>query len=125
MSADDQIARLQVSLAELAREREWEQFHDAKNLAMLIASEAGELLAEYRWLRSDDADSYTDEPSARERVESEIADVTIGVLNLCRRLNIDLGAVVERKLAKVRANYPVASAKGRADRRRERSGQTH
>ncbi|SRR5712691_1877451 len=52
----DRLEALVVELKTFVEEREWSQFHDPKNLAMAIASEAGELLAEYRWISSADAD---------------------------------------------------------------------
>lgn len=55
------MERLEALLLELrafVREREWEQFHDPKNLAMALASEAGELAAELRWVPNTDADAH-------------------------------------------------------------------
>src|SRR4029079_280404 len=64
------VAELEPLIAKLRQfvaERDWQQFHDPKNLAMLIASEAGELLAEYRWIRGDDADAPSRAPEPRAR----------------------------------------------------------
>jgi dCTP diphosphatase len=112
----DRLDNLMNELRAFAAERDWEQFHDPKNLAMLLGSEAGELLAEYRWVRSEDADAYTEDPAARARVESEIADVAIAILNLCARLDIDLPTIVRDKLAIIRRNYPADVVKGSAVR---------
>ena len=101
-----------AELRELAAERDWSQFHDPKNLAMLVASEAGELLAEYRWVSSGEADAYTDEPAARARVESEVADIAIALLNLCDRLHLDLPKLVRAKLIVIRQNYPADVVRG-------------
>jgi NTP pyrophosphatase (non-canonical NTP hydrolase) len=97
-------------------ERDWSQFHDPKNLAMLLASEAGELLAEYRWVPSDRADAFSREPDSRERVANEIGDVGIALMLLCDRTGIDLQTVMRDKLAKNRIRYPVEHSKGRAAR---------
>ena len=97
-------------------EREWRQFHDPKNLAMLLASEAGELLAEYRWVPSDAADELSRELEARERITNEIGDVGIALLLLCDRTGIDLHAAMRTKLEKNRQKYPVEQSKGRAVR---------
>jgi NTP pyrophosphatase (non-canonical NTP hydrolase) len=112
----DRLDDLMNELSAYVTERDWSQFHDPKNLAMLIASEAGELLAEYRWIPNDRSDSYTDDPVARARVESEIADVGIALLNLCGRLNVDLPTAVLAKLAMIRQNYPVDVVRGSAVR---------
>jgi NTP pyrophosphatase (non-canonical NTP hydrolase) len=97
-------------------ERDWSQFHDPKNLAMLLASEAGELLAEYRWVPNDKADAFSHEPTARERIANEMGDVGIALMLLCDRTGIDLQAAMREKLAKNRIRYPVEHSKGRATR---------
>lgn len=96
-------------------EREWAQFHDPKNLAMLLASEAGELVAEYRWVHSDGADAHSREPNARARIAAEVGDVGIALLLLCDRIGLDPIAAMRDKLAQTRLKYPVASSRGRAD----------
>ena len=54
----DRLEAVRGELRSFVAEREWEQFHDPKNLAMAAASEAGELLAEYRWVPSGELDSW-------------------------------------------------------------------
>jgi NTP pyrophosphatase (non-canonical NTP hydrolase) len=97
------------------REREWEPFHDPKNLAMAVASEAGELAAELRWVRSEEADAWAKDPAKRARLADEIADVAITTLMLADRVGLDLPTIMRAKLAKNRAKYPVEQARGRAD----------
>jgi NTP pyrophosphatase (non-canonical NTP hydrolase) len=104
------------SLRAFVAEREWQQFHDPKNLAMLVASEAGELVAEYRWVRGDDADAHSREPAARARIAAEVADVGIALLLLCDRIGLRLEEAIGDKLAANAARYPVATSRGRAER---------
>jgi NTP pyrophosphatase (non-canonical NTP hydrolase) len=108
--------RLVDELRAFVAEREWAQFHDPKNLAMLLGSEAGELLAEYRWIANDKADAFSHEPEARQRITDEIGDVGIALVLLCDRIGIDLQTAMRDKLAKNRERYPVEHAKGRATR---------
>jgi len=109
-------ASLVEELRGFVAERDWGQFHDPKNLAMLLASEAGELLAEYRFVPNDRADAFSREPEARQRVADEIGDVGIALLLLCDRTGIDLQAAMRDKLARNRQRYPVELARGRAAR---------
>jgi NTP pyrophosphatase (non-canonical NTP hydrolase) len=109
---DELIAALRTFVAE----RDWQQFHDPKNLAMLVASEAGELLAEYRWVRGEDADAHSREPAARQRIAAEVADVGIALLLLCDRIGLRLEDAIADKLAANAARYPVEASRGRADR---------
>src|SRR3954462_8829920 len=110
------LDELTAALRAFADARDWRQFHDPKNLAMLVASEAGELLAEYRWVPGDAADARSREPEARARIADEIADVGIALLLLCDRIGLDLAAAIQDKLAKNAARYPVETSRGRADR---------
>ena len=110
------LAAILTKLRAFVAERDWRQFHDPKNLAMLVASEAGELLAEYRWVGSDQADAHSREPASRERITAEIADVGIALLLLCDRIGIDLVGAMTAKLEKNARKYPVATSRGRADR---------
>jgi dCTP diphosphatase len=109
-------ASLVAELREFVAERDWSQFHDPKNLAMLLASEAGELLAEYRWIASTQADSHSREPEARQRIADEIGDVGIALVLLCDRTGIDLQTAMREKLAKNRDRYPVEMSRGHAAR---------
>jgi NTP pyrophosphatase (non-canonical NTP hydrolase) len=110
------LDELLPALRKFVADRDWQQFHDPKNLAMLVASEAGELVAEYRWVRGDDADARSREPEARARIADEAADVGIALLLLCDRIGLDLGLAIRDKLAKNAARYPVETARGRAER---------
>jgi len=109
-----------AELRAFVHERDWEQFHDSKNLAMAVASEAGELLAEYRWLRSEEADSWTADQQNRDRVAAEAADVGIALLLFCGRTGIDLLAAIKSKIEVNRRNYPADQSKGRRERPPER-----
>jgi dCTP diphosphatase len=108
---------LMVELRRFVLERDWSQFHDPKNLAMLVASEAGELVAEYRWVAGEAADAHSRQPSARERIAAEIGDVGLALLLLCDRIGLDLIEVMRAKLEANRLKYPAESSRGRADPR--------
>ena len=111
-SLDDLTARLRQFVAE----RDWQQFHDPKNLAMLVASEAGELVAEYRFVPGPASDAVSREPAARARIADEIADVGIGLVLLADRIGLDLVGAMKEKVAKNAGRYPVDAAKGKAER---------
>jgi NTP pyrophosphatase (non-canonical NTP hydrolase) len=94
-------------------ERDWEQYHDPKNLAMAVASEAGELLAELRWVASEEADAWCAVPDNRARVADEVADVAITLLMLADRLGLDLEEAMRRKLEKNHLKYPREEWRGK------------
>jgi len=110
------MERLQEVVDELrafVAEREWEQFHDPKNLAMAVASEAGELLAEYRWVSNAEADSYSKDDSHRKRIVAEVGDVGIALLLFSDRIGLDLIEAIKEKMAVNRRNYPLEQSRGR------------
>jgi len=110
------IADAVAELRRFVEEREWRQFHDPKNLTMLLASEVGELVAEYRWIDNRDADRLSHEEGPRARIADEIGDIGIALLLLCDRTGIDLLQAVAGKLARNRERYPVETSRGRAGR---------
>ena len=110
---------LQAFAAELRRfvaERDWGQFHDPKNLAMLLASEVGELVAEYRWVAGAASDQHSRAAAPRARIADEIGDVGIALLLLCERTGIDLVQAMADKLERNRGRYPVDASRGKAER---------
>lgn len=109
----DQLESVLKDLRVFVAEREWEQFHDPKNLAMAISSEAGELLAEYRWVNNAEADDYSRQPEPRGRIAAEVADVGIALLLFCDRIGLDLMKAIGEKIARNRDNYPVERSRGR------------
>ena len=111
-----ELESLVTELRRFVAERDWGQFHDPKNLAMLLASEAGELVAEYRWVAGGDADAHSRQAAPRARIADEIGDVGIALLLLCDRIGLDLTEAIRSKLGRNRARYPVESSRGRAER---------
>jgi NTP pyrophosphatase (non-canonical NTP hydrolase) len=110
--------RLSVVLAELrqfVRDRDWEQFHDPKNLAMAVASEAGELLAEYRWVANSEADRYSMADGSRQRIAHEVADVAIALILLADRIGLDLVDVMKDKILMNGQKYPTEKSRGRPE----------
>jgi len=106
----DLIKRLKI----FAEERDWEQFHAPKNLVMALSVEASELLEHFQWLTNEASENLSDE--AKQEVAYEVADVFIYLMRLVERLDIDLATVVEDKIKINAKKYPVAKAKGKADK---------
>ena len=110
--SDTSIKDLQAQIRQFVDERDWDQFHNPKNLAMALAGEAGELIEHFQWLTPEQAANL---PAAtREEVALEAADVLLFLLRLCDKLDIDLADAASRKLALNAKKYPVAKSRGRA-----------
>lgn len=106
------LDKLRASIREFSKERDWEQFHNPKNLAIALSVEASELLEVFQWLTPEQSANL--KADARAAVKDEIGDVMICLVNLADRLNVDLLASAEEKLEKVKAKYPVEKARGLA-----------
>lgn len=116
---DAGIGALTEALRRFAGERDWEQFHTSKNLAMALAGEVGELLAEFQWLTPEQAARVMADPEAGGRVRAEIGDVMIYLTRLADVLGIDLVEAATDKLVDSARRYPVEQARGSAAKARE------
>ncbi|MEO5875736.1 MAG: nucleotide pyrophosphohydrolase [Streptosporangiaceae bacterium] len=101
------LDELVVRLREFAHARDWQQFHTPKNLAMALAGEAGELLAEFQWLTPEEAGAVMADPVAAARVRSEVADVFNYLLRLADVLDLDLVQASHTKLDEVALRHPL------------------
>ncbi|MBL8879671.1 MAG: nucleotide pyrophosphohydrolase [Phycisphaerales bacterium] len=107
------VAELRGLMARFVDERDWRQFHDAKNLSMSIAIEAAELMEHFQWVRSDALHTVADDAVQRAALSEEIADVGCYLLALCSALNIDLSAAISAKMAKNAVKYPAEEFRGK------------
>lgn len=114
------IKGLQRQLAQFAKERDWEQFHTPKNLAMALAGEAGELLEVFQWLTAEQSLRENIAESELEKCREEIADVLLYVLRLADTLHIDLEEAAKAKLKRNAEKYPVELSKGNATKYNQR-----
>lgn len=112
-----ELDALRDSLREFAAERDWEQFHSPKNLSMALAGECGELLEHFQWLS--EAQSASLEADKKAAVGQELADILIYLIRLAERLDIDLIAAAEAKIARNEQRYPAQRVRGDARRAEE------
>jgi NTP pyrophosphatase (non-canonical NTP hydrolase) len=108
----DRLEALRERLRAFVAERDWDQFHNPKNLAMALVAEAGELVEHFQWLTPEQSERLA--PEAQAEVALEIADVLLFLLRLCDRLDIDPVDVAQRKLVLNAQKYPVDKARGKA-----------
>lgn len=109
-----EIEDLTSRLREFVAARDWQRFHTPKNLAMALAGEAGELLAELQWLTPEESARVMDDPEAGARVRSEVADVMTFLVRLADELGIDLIAATHAKLDESERRYDPEEYRGSA-----------
>ena len=93
-------------------ERDWDQYHSPKNLAMALMVEAGELAEQFQWLTQEQSSSM--KPDKLAEVKDEIGDVLIYLANLSDKLGIDPMQAAFHKLEKNREKYPAPLVKGKS-----------
>ncbi len=111
-AATDSLQTLRAKLDAFAAERDWDQFHNPKNLAMALTAEASELLEHFQWLTLEEAANLL--PATRDAVALECADVLLFLIRLADKLDIDLAAAAQKKLELNALKYPVEKSRGRA-----------
>lgn len=94
-----EIQLLIEEIRTFAQERNWEQFHTPKNLAMAITGEAGELSAEFQWLTPEQSGKDSLTPEKLRGIALEMADVQIYLLRLADVLGVDIPSIVREKIS--------------------------
>tara|TARA_X000000950_G_C13320476_1_gene420418 strand:+ start:73 stop:417 length:345 start_codon:yes stop_codon:yes gene_type:complete len=105
------LKKIQNRLSQFASDRNWEQFHDPKNLTMALSVEVSELLEIFQWSKNGGLDEINDEKIKKE-IEREIADVFNYIARLSDVLNIDLESVANKKIDENELKYPIDKFKG-------------
>lgn len=111
MTMGSDIFEITRMLRQFNQERDWEQFHDAKNMALSISIEAAELNECFLWKSADEAN--------RDKVEEELADVFLCAIMLADKFGFDVKDICMKKIARNAQKYPVEKAKGKATKYNE------
>lgn len=101
-------------LREFAKERDWEQFHSPKNLAMALSVEVAEIVEIFQWLTQEESKNLSQEKV--EKVKQEIGDVMIFLTNLADKFGIDPLEAAREKIVMNRLKYPAELVKGKANK---------
>ncbi len=103
MNEFDEMKRI---LRAFNEERDWDQFHNGKDLALALSIEASELLEVFLWKKPEEANI--------EKIKEELADVLNYAFQMADKYNLDIQAIMKAKLARNAEKYPVEKAKGSA-----------
>jgi NTP pyrophosphatase (non-canonical NTP hydrolase) len=107
-----EIQQLIERLRAFRKARDWDQFHNPKDLAIAIVGETAELLEHFQWKSKEEVEEYV--KSHRGEIGEEVADVFIYLLQFCDRVGIDLAEAARMKIEKNDAKYPAGRAVGSA-----------
>jgi dCTP diphosphatase len=114
--ADTTIIALRRQVAAFVHAREWEEFHNPKDLAAAIAIEAAELMEVFLWKGPREVIETVEQQDMRRNIEDEVADIVILCLSLADGLGIDVSDAVIAKLASNEVKYPADRVRGRSEK---------
>jgi NTP pyrophosphatase (non-canonical NTP hydrolase) len=110
VNADQSLTDLQKQIRKFCDERDWDQFHNPKDLSISLALEAAEVLEHFQWKNADEMAEHIE--NNRSDVGEELADVFYWVLLLANKTGVDLLDAFQKKMDKNEIKYPIAKAKG-------------
>ena len=107
------IEVIKKKLREFSKERDWEQYHSPKNLAMALSVEVAELVEIFQWSNEGGLD-VTKDPIQKNKIKNEIADIFNYLVKLIDALEIDIEEASLRKIKENAEKYPIEKAKGKS-----------
>lgn len=107
MTVDDFIKKINA----FRQKRDWEQFHNPKDMAISLSLEASEVLEHFQWKNEEEVKKYV--KTNKEDIGEELSDVLYWVLLLSHDLDIDIEKAFQKKMKKNEKKYPASKAKGR------------
>ena len=114
--AETTIAELKARMAEFIRQRDWQKYHEPKNLSMSLAIEAAEVMEFFQWADRRESAALAADPDARREIVEEISDVLAFLLSLANCLGVDLASSFEQKMRKNERKYPTDRVRGHYQR---------
>ena len=102
----NEIKEIQQAISQFSKDRDWDQFHNGKDLALALSIEASELLEIYLWKKPEDVDV--------DKVKEELADVLNYAFQIATKYDLDVKQIIMEKLEKNAQKYPIEKAKGNA-----------
>ena len=110
------IKELQEKVIQFRDRRDWEQYHNPKDLAISLSLEASELLEIFQWKNADEVEATMREEKGRQRVREELGDIFIYALTMSHAFGFDASEVILNKLRINEEKYPVEKSKGSAEK---------
>ncbi len=104
------IEKIKERILNFSNERNWEEFHNPKNLSMALSVEASELVEIFQWLNLEQAANLDNDK--KEHAKQEIADIAIYLIRMCIKLDIDLEKAIFDKMILNEIKYPLVDKNG-------------
>jgi len=106
----NELEKLTEQIIKFRNERDWQQFHNSKDVAISLVLEASELMEHFQWKSANEVAAYVEEN--KEAISEELADIFYWVLLLSHDLGVDIKSAFLAKMEKNSNKYPVDKSKG-------------
>ncbi len=103
------VSQLRNVVQQFVDQRDWQSFHNPKNLAMSLAIEAGELMEHFQWLTPEEAAAVAADPDKKHAAGEELADCLAYVIAIANTMEIDLSQALQAKMIRNAIKYPPPS----------------
>jgi len=110
----DKFLELSERVSNFIKEREWEKFHNPKDVAISVSIEAAELLENFQWRDDEEVDKMLEDRNYLNRITEEMADVMVYLIVMSNKLGVNLIDIALKKMEKNEEKYPVSKFKGNA-----------
>jgi len=104
------MEKIQTIIKDFSTKRNWEKFHNPKNLSMALSVEASELLEIFQWLELEEANNLSNDK--KEHAKQEIADIAVYLIRMCMKLDINLEEAIIEKMKLNEKKYPLIDKNG-------------
>jgi NTP pyrophosphatase (non-canonical NTP hydrolase) len=104
------MQNIQNIIKDFSKQRDWDQFHNPKNLAMALSVETAELVEIFQWLNPEQVLNIDD--AKKEHLKEEVADIAVYLLRICMAYDIDLEEAILSKMKKNEKKYPLEDKNG-------------
>jgi len=112
MTEDSELKKLRKEVQNFIERRDWEDYHDPKNLSMSITVEASELMEMLQWKTNEEAKELLKDDEKFDSAVEELADILIYCLSLANQLDVDVAEIIKNKIDKNKSKYPQEKSKG-------------
>ncbi len=113
------MPRIHQEIETFIKERDWDQFHSVKNLAMALSVETSELVEIFQWMNEEKSNLVKNDPAIKAKLQDEVADILFYLLRISEKAEIDLESAILQKIKKNAEKYPVEKARGNSKKYNE------
>jgi NTP pyrophosphatase (non-canonical NTP hydrolase) len=112
MDSEATLEDLKKSVKKFCEDRDWDQYHNAKDLAIGVITESSELLENFRFKSEKEIEEMFKSEVKKEHISEEMADILYFLLRLAQRYDVDLSSELNKKIIRNEKKYPIEKSRG-------------